>query len=775
MTSLDSLRDANAENSTLGSVLHDNAALHDIAPILVPEDFGGYAQSEAWSAVLDMYAEGKAIDILTLGDELKKRGVFDKLGGDDFLISLIQSTPHHVHATHYAEIVKDKSTRRKVHQAGQEIVSQSIDITTPTAELLETATTKVFAVAVQGTKERAVEVRVVAKDIMPRIQAKLDRGVSIPGLSTGLPALDNRIEGFQNSHMITVAGRPGSGKAQPVSSHVVTPSGFVPIGSVKVGDAVIGKDGCPAIVRGVYPQGKKQVFKCYFSDGSSARCCNEHLWEVWTPGNYPWKSESQVRPLAEIRGLLASSNGKHVVIDNHQPVQFAPKKPLAIHPYVMGFFLSEGEKTIRNNVRFSNPEYELVLKVDSLIPDKVVKRGVGDHCHYLIVSKEKESPFKEALKHYGLFPYEPDKRFIPDDYLFASVEDRMELLRGYFDGGRVSHIGDGLFRVNQSGPIYDQLVFLIRSLGGGFRRLGKSLLVQFPPGVKPFSSSRHEFDFQEPAHAIYRKFVSVEPDSEEECVCIRVDGEYYLTDNFLVTHNTSFVINAVENLARNTDKGILFFSLEMSEPELLDKIVCVRSNVDSKKLKNTKKLTPRDIRRLEFGSKSLEKDRSRIFIIDRPEIGMGEIAAIIRKYASKPENNLGLVVIDYLQLVAVPEKSRDNRATQVGDISRKIKTTARSVNIPIIALSQLNRAVEQREDRRPTMADIRESGNIEQDSDIVLLLYRDDYYDEEEKPGLIELITGKNRHGEQGTDFAVFHRPSGRFLSVGRRSEGLSF
>ena len=151
---------------------------------------------------------------------------------------------------------------------------------------------------------------------------------------------------------------------------------------------------------------------------------------------------------------------------------------------------------------------------------------------------------------------------------------------------------------------------------------------------------------------------------------------------------------------------------------------------------------------------------AQIFIDDTPARNMLQITASARRLKLRKE--LGLIVVDYIQLVN-SEDSRDSRQEQIAKISRRLKTLARELEVPVIALSQLNRAVESREDRRPRMADLRESGAIEQDADIVLLLHRPDYYDANDQPGIAELIVAKNRNGATDTKKLTFLKSLTRF------------
>ncbi len=209
---------------------------------------------------------------------------------------------------------------------------------------------------------------------------------------------------------------------------------------------------------------------------------------------------------------------------------------------------------------------------------------------------------------------------------------------------------------------------------------------------------------------------------------------------------TAFALNICLNVAKKYQKTVAFFSLEMSREQLAMRLMSIESFVDSKKLA-TGKLSPEEWYKLSMASAALSQTDIRVD--DNPSITVAEMNAKCRRL-----DNLGLVIIDYLQLMTSSGygKGGDNRVTVVGEISRALKIMAKELNVPVICLSQLSRAVESRNDKRPILSDLRESGAIEQDADSVMFLYRDEYYNENtEEKGVAECIVSKNRHGETGT------------------------
>ena len=212
---------------------------------------------------------------------------------------------------------------------------------------------------------------------------------------------------------------------------------------------------------------------------------------------------------------------------------------------------------------------------------------------------------------------------------------------------------------------------------------------------------------------------------------------------------TAFVLNMAQHMAFRDNITTAIFSLEMSKEQLVNRLFSLESKVDAQVLRNGR-LEDSDWERLIESAEII--GNSNLIIDDTPSISIAELRSKCRKY--KMEMNLGVIIIDYLQLMSGSSggKSSTSRQQEISDISRSLKAVARELNVPVIALSQLSRAVEQRDDKRPMLSDLRESGAIEQDADVVMFIYRDDYYNKEsEKKNIAEIIVAKQRNGPVGT------------------------
>lgn len=234
---------------------------------------------------------------------------------------------------------------------------------------------------------------------------------------------------------------------------------------------------------------------------------------------------------------------------------------------------------------------------------------------------------------------------------------------------------------------------------------------------------------------------------------------------------TAFALNLATHAAMTQDKSVAVFNLEMSAEQLAMRILSSLGQLEGFKLR-TGNLMNNDWKRINEAVSQLSN--TNLVIDDTPGITIGEIRAKCRRLASS-EKGLSLVIIDYLQLISGGKNYGANRQQEVSDISRSLKTLAMELNVPIIALSQLSRSVEGREDKRPLMSDLRESGSIEQDADIVAFLYRDDYYNKEarteDNTSISELIIGKHRNGPTATIELLFKKNTSTFLNLKRENK----
>jgi replicative DNA helicase len=261
----------------------------------------------------------------------------------------------------------------------------------------------------------------------------------------------------------------------------------------------------------------------------------------------------------------------------------------------------------------------------------------------------------------------------------------------------------------------------------------------------------------------------------DEVVAIEATGEHQVYDltvpethNFIaqdiLVHNTSWVLNVALHAALETKKSIAIFSLEMSKEQLTERLLTEQAQIDAQRM-HRGLLTESEFDRVANALGPLGE--ASIFIDDTPV--MDELTLQLKARQAKMRHGIDMILIDYLQLMHGRKGGDDNRVQEVSAISRALKGLARELRVPVIAISQLSRAPEQRPDKRPILSDLRESGSIEQDSDVVMFLFRPEYYKSDERPGIAEVIVAKHRNGPTGTIELKFRRDHTRFYNLETR------
>jgi superfamily II DNA or RNA helicase len=369
----------------------------------------------------------------------------------------------------------------------------------------------------------------------------------------------NSIETAFESHRSALAVlATGMGKAQPLHSKVLTPSGFVFMGDIRVGDLVIGSDGKPTAVLGVYPQGTKNVLTVHFNDRTTVECCEDHLWSVQTKSQKHRTGRYEVRRAADLIGDLVDGGGNAKwFVPILKPVEFE-SHDLPIDPYLLGVLLGDGG--IRHRTLFSSVDEYIVERVRTTVAAMGLHLRHCGGCDYAITHgvPKLANPLKELLKSLGLFGSGSHEKFIPDAYKFADISSRVELLRGLMDtDGHVrpkdAHAEFSTTSVQLAVDVCD----LVRSLGGVTRvrikapgkythkdekREGRlSYRVTVSLEVNPFAIDRKAALYKTGKNQGRTKtIVAIEKSREEECQCIKVAApdSLYVTDGYTLTHNT---------------------------------------------------------------------------------------------------------------------------------------------------------------------------------------------------------------------------------------------
>lgn len=355
-----------------------------------------------------------------------------------------------------------------------------------------------------------------------------------------------------------LADSMGVGKAQPLRSMVATPAGWRPIGELRVGDEVIGRDGRPTKVTGVFPQGVKPVYRVTFNDSYSTLCCAEHLWAARSPQDKFSGKPFRVVSTQDImdRGLRDCNRNLRWYIPMVEPVQYEARN-LPLDPYLVGALVANAN--FGTTIGYSGSAAQVDL-LKPYLPEPVEARQCGEWEYRLAVQRAgQHNPLRKILVDLGLAGHLANAKFIPAEYMSGSVEQRLALLQGLCDGDGCVNKEGIIVEYNTVSPkLAAQVVEIVQSLGGvalmskripkftykGERKEGQMdhrVRISLPPGFCPFRLPAKADRFRpRTKYQPNRGIVSIEPEGDEECVCIAVDApdHLYVTENYIVTHNT---------------------------------------------------------------------------------------------------------------------------------------------------------------------------------------------------------------------------------------------
>lgn len=447
-----------------------------------------------------------------------------------------------------------------------------------------------------------------------------------------------------------VADEMGLGKAQPIDSKILTPSGWCRIGDAVVGMEVFGSDGLPHKIIGVFPQGKKEIFKVNFSDGATVECCDDHLWAV-NSALRKWQGyESRILSLREIRKRLFNPSGNsRYFIPMVSPLRF-PRRDLPLDPYLLGALLGDG--SLKKIISFSTADPDLAVLVTAALPVGVRLYKKSHRYNYDVVWKSGvKNPVKKVIEDLGIGVCAEEK-FIPEVYKFSDVDQRIALLQGLMDtDGYVSKDGMVVQFGTSSPRLCDDVRFLIESLGGKATRAEKiptyvykgkkhfglrafTLTMSLPSTVCPFRLPRKKIGFKPKTKYLpWRAISKVEAVGKKEALCIAVDSKdsLYVTEHCVLTHNTP--------------EGLGFLALR---PDALPALVVCPANVRVNWVKEAAKFT--NYKCLIIAAKTLIKPLSKLKLEVDGKIVEFEVS-------DRPKPGFDITIINYNLLTCDTLKS----------------------------------------------------------------------------------------------------------------------
>lgn len=740
------------ESSLLGAMLLSREAIADAVELVAPDDFYKPSHGHIYEAITALYSAGEPVDVVTVAAELQRVELLDAIGGSGSLLSMQAATPAVSNAGRYARIIEELALLRRLIGVAGEIAELGYEIPEDVTKVVDMAESLVFDVAQRRVTDTLAPIRDLLGLHLDRLEALYERGDAITGVPSGYHDLDELLSGLQPNALYVIGARPAMGKALALDTPIPTPTGWTTMGALAVGDRVIDERGTTTTVTWCSPVFvDHDCFEVRFDDGSTVVADAEHQWEVVDPDG-----QRRVCTTADLVAAGAgTADGGRWVIPVAAPLEGA-EVDLPVDPYVLGCWLAssvagEGPAGLDHaDVDFFGGQFELA----------------GYRSGGRRLSAE--------LAQVGLLGGAP--RRIPARYLRASVKQRSALLEGVMDslGGVDEATGELSVEVDEP-SFAGQLHELVCSLGcrptvagsaDGSRRItwySTHPVFRLPRKVAQAERAPAPADER---HA-HRAIVAVAPVPTVPTRCITVDSpsSLYLAGPAMIpTHNTAFALGMATHAALDTHRPVMFFSLEMSQVELTQRIVCAEARVDSTRVRNGK-LAESDWGKIAHATGRLAE--APIWIDDNPNVTVMEIRSKARRLKSRV-GDLGMIVVDYLQLMT-GRSNAENRQVEVSEMSRQLKILARELECPVVALSQLSRQLEMRQDKRPVLADLRESGSIEQDADVVMFIYRDEvYHADSADRGTAEIIVSKHRNGPTGITRLAFLDHYTRFANMAK-------
>ncbi|HET9050276.1 MAG TPA: replicative DNA helicase [Candidatus Dormibacteraeota bacterium] len=804
--------DGEAEQSVLGALMLDPEAVSHVRDILDLNDFYEERHAHIYRAAVDLSDRGEPIDIVTLRNELERNGSLSRSGGVDYIAELSLVTPAATSVRHYAEIVIEHAVRRRLIRAGGEIAGFGFDDSLTAEEATDRAEQRVFTIATQRRTTEASHIAPVLKDTWSQLESLLGRRAFVTGVPTNFGELDKVTQGLQPGELIILAARPSVGKALALDTPIATPAGWTTMGDLRAGDRVFDERGMPCTVTfATDVMHGRDCFEVEFSDRSVLVADADHLWATNDRASRKRGDHSlSVRTTRELLASLRTAGGRANHLVPACGALQRPERELPVDPYALGVWLGDGTSTSatvtvsdadsaileeiqaggisvkRCSVSGSRtPMYRLgsggrggvqggildggrVTAIRAAAAAGATQRalaaehGVSPAAVCLAVKGRtwKEAPgepsLQARLRALGLI----GNKHIPRAYLETSVEQRTALLQGLMDSD--GHVrADGLAEfTSTSAALAGGVVELATSLGiVVFRSEDRARL----HGVDMGPRHRVTFTTSTPVCRLERKRARLRriglrkpsrsrrihdirqvPSVPVRCITVDSPSRLYLAGRACIpTHNTSFALNVARNASVLAKQPVVVFSLEMSKDALVQRLLCSEAAVDAFLLK-TGQADANVFQRIAHALNRLMQ--ADLWIDDTPGLSITSLRARARRM--KAQHDIKLVVVDYLQLMRGGRT--ESRVQEVSDISAGLKSIAKELAVPVLALSQLSRESERRTDRRPQLSDLRDSGSIEQDADIVLFLYREGMHNTEIDRSQTKLIVGKNRNGPIG-------------------------
>ncbi|MBA3653566.1 MAG: replicative DNA helicase [Actinobacteria bacterium] len=814
--------DLQAEESLLGAMLLSRDAIATAIELCSSGDFYKPAHGHVFEAILSLYGQGEPSDPVTVADELRRAGLLEAIGGPSTLVSLQAGTPATSNAARYAHIVEEHSQLRKLIAAAGEIAELGYDLPDDVQAAVDRAEQLVFEVAQRKVTDTVRPLRDLLSEALDNLEALFDRGEAVTGVPTGFADLDERLSGLQPSNLIIIGARPSMGKCvawdtpilDAATGAVRTAADFHQRGVAGEDVMVVSLGGDRRLQRrrpsAFVDDGIKPIFRVRTRSGR----------EVRTTITHPFLTPQGWRPLGELAVGTPIAVPRRLPIFGHDAL---PEAEVAM----LGYLACDGPRVTPPSAAVLD---DIVANAHVLGADVLPERATASIAEnqpttYRLVSWS-TGRLRGMLVDHGLCSWRPADRALPAAVYRLPREqvalflNRLFAMHGAASWSAAGHGRVALRTASKTVVLGVQHLLLRFGLNARVREkttsqrghLRRSFEVELTGaddvrrfvveigilgqedaaigltglGMRPLKATVPASVWSQAARAsegelrggaggqvatadlayddvLWDDVAAIEYMGDEQVYDLTVPGDHNFVAADVFVHNTSFALNIASHAAVNEGKGVLFFSLEMSHSEVTSRLLCSEARVPSSRVRNGR-LQDSDWPKISHAVGRLGE--APLFIDDNPMSTVMDIRTKARRMKSR--EGLDLVIIDYLQLMSGRDRA-ENRQVEVSEISRGLKILARELAVPVVALSQLSRNLEMRSDKRPMLADLRESGSLEQDSDVVMFIYRDEVYNEESPDrATAEIIVAKHRNGPTGRTQLVWHEANTRFENMAR-------
>lgn len=706
-----------AEQSLLGAMLLSRDAIAAAVEFCRTDDFYKPGHAHVFDAITTLYSRGEPADPVTVADELSRAGLLEAAGGLAALVSLQADTPATTNAGRYAQIVEEHALLRKLISVAGEIAEVGYSVPEDVTAAVDQAEAMVFDIAERRVTDTLKPLQSLLMASLDRLESLYTRGETITGVPTGYVDLDERLYGLQPSSLVIVGARPAMGKALALDTRIPTPEGWTTMGEIRLGERVFDESGLPCRVTYTSPIYTDRIcYRVEFDDGSSLVADAEHQWFADDRRNVSRVVTTQQMVDEGVR----EQGGRHRwFIPVTSPLQ-CEERELPVDPYVLGCWLGDGH-TRGSGMTLDDDDVAHFRAEFEMAGYPLVSRG---GIEYSTSPGPGERALDRELKQVGLLG--SSTKYIPEPYMRASFKQRLSLLQGILDTDGHANLQGGAELCLAKRRLIDDVRELVCSLGHKPGRI-KEKRIRLLDG-RTVVAWRFTWTPLDPVFRLERKaqrlrhlgshrrfgkpscraVASIRPVESVPVRCITVDSPshlYLAGESMIPTHNTAFALGMAAHAAVEARIPTLIFSLEMGHEELTQRLLVSEARVDSGRIRNGR-LTDSDWPKISQAVARLSD--APLFIDDNPNLTVMEIRAKARRLKAR-EGRLGLIVVDYLQLMS-SRSSVENRQLEVSSISRGLKVLARELEVPVVALSQLSRNLEMRADKRPMLADLRESG-----------------------------------------------------------------